>query len=75
MTRQGTVTLDINDYDSLLENAIETRYVIRKDDDGITVVFPALTSRVIKELEMSYPDCEIAYWQRELSIKVIKKQI
>lgn len=75
MFKQGTVTLDVNDYDKLREKELKLAYVIDQEDDKLTVLLPVLTEALKIEILSKYPDYIIDYWGTNLSLNFTKKKI
>ena len=69
--KQGTVTIDINDYDSLLEKSLMVKIDIKKEDNEIVIRFDLLKNYVNKQVKKVYPDFNPKYYN-DLALKYVK---
>lgn len=60
--KQGTVTLDINDYDKMLENSKLVEINIIKEGSDIKADFPELESYVDNYVKTHYPNAHPESW-------------
>lgn len=75
MIKQGTVTLDVNDYDAMSEyvNLIKPKFELNTDETELTVYMPTLSEFIKDIVKEKYPDFKESYWNTSFYVKFEKK--
>lgn len=71
--KEGTVTIDINDYDDLLKSEQMSKPVITEEGNKVKFYFPILESFIKEKVEKEYKGYKPSYYDTTICVSFEKE--